>query len=53
MANSEPPRLSQDKERQDIAELLGRILAAYWLRRRDSDTGLPTERTTSPNEKPD
>lgn len=41
-----------DQERQDIAELLGRILAAYWLNRQRSVANPPAERTEAPGEKP-
>ena len=31
MNNSEPPHRPRECDRQEIAELLGRILATYWL----------------------
>lgn len=51
MSDSRPSRASQDKERQDLAELLGRILAAYWLDRRRSNADPLVERIESPDEK--
>jgi hypothetical protein len=53
MTNSELPRPSQDRERQNIAELLGRILAAFWLDRRRPATDPQAERTGSPRENRD
>lgn len=51
MTDSEPPRTSQERVRQDLAELLGRILAAYWLARRCPVVDPPVKRTESPDEK--
>jgi hypothetical protein len=53
MTDPEPPRSSQDRERQDLAELLGRILAAYWLACRRTAADPPVERMVSPDEKRD
>jgi hypothetical protein len=53
MTDSEPPRSSQGRERQDLAELLGRILAAYWLACRRPTADPPVERMILPDEKRD
>jgi hypothetical protein len=50
MNETEPPLSTQtDRERQAIAELLGRILAAYWLsHRRPLPDPAPAKRTEKP-----
>ena len=48
MKGTEPPSLSDSEvERQTVAELLGRVLAAYWLDNRRSTDG-PTTAPASP-----
>jgi len=41
MNNSEPPHRPRESDRQEIAELLGRILATYWLARVRHTPDLP------------